>query len=233
MRLLAAFLIAQTLSPVFDAASVKLNRSGGNGKGGMIGIGKGGIVSMRNVTPELLISTAFEVPPYQMGGLPAWANSTRYDVEAKPDHAVDYNTGRLMLQNLLADRFSMQVHHEQAAVNVFNLVIDKGGFKLKVSEAPGIGFRLMGPDRIQGPGDMRMLTNILRGVVHAPVEDRTGLTGKYDIDLPWTREGASPTDEPSVSIFAALQAQLGLKLDATKVTVDRVVIDRLERPTEN
>ncbi len=233
MKLLAALLMAQALTPVFDAASIKLNHSTGNGMGGMIGIGKGGYISMRNVTPELLISTAYSAAPYQLAGVPAWASSTRYDVEAKPEHAVDYDTAQIMLQNLLTERFHMKVHHEQAAVNGFYLVIEKSGSKLKVSDAPGMGFRLMGPDRIQGPADMRMLVNILRGVVHAPVEDHTGLTGKYDIDLPWTREGAPATDEPSVSIFAAIKEQLGLSLDATKITVDRVVIDRLERPTEN
>ena len=134
----------------------------------------------------------------------------------------------LMLQNLLAERCSLKVHHEDATINGFHLVVDKGGSKLKLTEGPGIPFRV-GLDRMLGSGDMEMLASTLRGTLRAPIEDRTGITGKYDIDLKWTSD---PAAEPSISIFTAIQ-QLGLSLETTKVKIDRVVIDRVERPTEN
>ena len=239
MRVLLALLIAggaeaQPLSPAFDAASIKVNHSPSIGMGGMIGIGRGGTLSMRNVALDTLIKIAYDLRGYELAGGPGWVASTRYDVAAKPEHAVDESTARLMFQNLLAERFHLLVHHEQASVNGFNLVVDKGGSKLKPSEGSAIGFRFMGPDKIQGPGDMRLLVWVLGGQLGVPVEDHTGIAGKYDIDLKWTPDSvaASATD-PSVSIFAAIREQLGLVLETTKVAIDRMVIDRVERPTEN
>jgi uncharacterized protein (TIGR03435 family) len=239
VRLLLALLIssmagAQQPSPSFDAASIKVNHSASIGMSGMIGIGRGGTLSMRNVALDTLIKIAYDLRGYQLAGGPGWIASTRYDVEAKPEHAVDESTARLMFQNLLADRFHLLVHHEQAAVSGFKLVIDKGGSKLKPSEGSAIGFRFMGPDKIQGPGDMQLLVWVLRGQLGVPVEDRTGIAGKYDIDLKWTPDAAAASvSEPSVSIFAAIREQLGLSLQTTKVAIDRIVIDRVERPTEN
>jgi uncharacterized protein (TIGR03435 family) len=236
--LTACRVLAQQAGPSFEAASVKLNHSASTGMGGMIGIGRGGTISMRNVTARTLIEIAYEWPDYALTG-PGWISSAGYDVEAKPAQPVDQETGRLMLQNLLAERFNLLVHHENAAINGFNLVVDRGGSKLKPSQAPGIGFSLMGPDEIRGPGDMRMLVWVLKGILTAPVADHTGIDGKFDVELKWTRDavpasGSAPmASEPVLSIFAAIRQQLGLSLEATKVPVDRMVIDRLERPTEN
>jgi uncharacterized protein (TIGR03435 family) len=170
--------------------------------GGTIGIKQGGSLSTRNVPVRVLIGMAYELPDYRLSGGPAWIASTGYDVETKPASAVDAKTARLMLQNLLAERFSLKVLREDATVNGFSLVVDKGGSKLKPSEAQGIGFRFMGPDKIQGPGDMRMLVWTLRGLLQAPVEDHTGIAGKYDIDLKWTPDSAAGSaGEPSVSIL--------------------------------
>ena len=231
--MVAAAAGAQTPSPSFDAASIKLNHSASIGMSGMVGIGRGGKLSMRNVPLDVLIQMAYDLRGYQLAGGPAWVAATRYDVEAKPDHAVDDHTARLMFQNLLADRFQLRVHHEQASVNGFYLVVDKGGSKLKPSDTPAIGFHFWGPDKIQGPGDLRMFAWALQGVLGVPVEDHTGIAGKYEIDLRWTPDSAAPSSEPSVSIFAAIRQELGLRLDATKVNVDRVVIDSVQRPKEN
>lgn len=239
MRVLLTILIAgaagaQQPSPAFDAASIKVNHSASIGMSGMIGIGRGGTLSMRNVALDTLIKIAYDLRGYQLAGGPGWIASTRYDVEAKPEHAVDEGTARSMFRNLLAERFHLLVHHEQATISGFNLVVDKGGSKLKPSEGSAIGFRFMGPDKIQGPGDMRLLVWVLRGQLGVPVEDRTGIAGSYDIDLRWTPDSAAVSaSEPSLSIFAAIREQLGLGLEITKVAIDRIVIDRLERPTEN
>ena len=81
---------------------------------------------------------------------------------------------------------------------------------------------------------MRMLVFGLRGLLRAPVEDHTGIAGKFDIDLKWTPDSAAANaSEPSVSIFAAMRQQLGLGLETVKVHIDKVVIDRVERPTDN
>lgn len=85
-------------------------------------------------------------------------------------------------------------------------------------------------------------TPYLSPYVNRVIVDRTGLDGRYDIDLKWTPESAAqgrgsnepPAADPNaVSIFTALQEQLGLRLNSTRETVDVLVIDTLERPTEN
>jgi uncharacterized protein (TIGR03435 family) len=231
--LLAVAAGAQQLPPAFDAASVKQNRSAPNFNGGG-GIKPGGSVSMRNVTVRMLVELAYGLSDYQFFGGPAWMGTTGYDVEAKPAGAVDLETARLMLRTLLTERFGLKVHREKGTVNGFNLTVDKGGIKIKLSEAPGAGFGIMGSGRIQGSGDMEMFASTLRGTLRAPVEDRTGIAGSYDIDLKWTPdEPATPASEPSVPIFAAIRQQLGLSLETTKVGIDKLVIDRVERPTEN
>ena len=76
---------------------------------------------------------------------------------------------------------------------------------------------------------------------HRPVEDRTGLTGNFDIDLDWTPDRALPADAPALppvdpngaGLFTALQEQLGLKLESTKNSIDILVVDHAEHPTEN
>jgi uncharacterized protein (TIGR03435 family) len=233
VKLLAALLLAQTLSPAFDTASIKVNNSAPNGQGGGVGIGKGGAVSGRNLTLEVLITLAYHIADYQLAGLPAWATSTRYDVDARPEHAVDPDTARLMVRTLLAERCRLQVHEEQAAVNGFRLTVDKGGAKLKASEPGAMGMRISFPGPvIQGAGDMPGLISLLSGTLRAPVEDHTGLAGKYNIDLRWTPD-PPPYGEPPMSIFVVIKERLGLSLDATKINVRRVVIDHVERPTEN
>ena len=77
---------------------------------------------------------------------------------------------------------------------------------------------------------MKALTSLMSGPVERIVLDHTGLSGRYDFDLEWSPDQDAP-DKPS--IFAAAQEQLGLKLESARAPVDVVVIDHIERPTEN
>ena len=235
MFLAACSANAQQAAPAFEAASVKLNHSASNSLGGNVGIGRGGKLSMRNVPVRELIKIAYNLADYQLSRGPAWTASAGYDVEAKPEKSVSADVARVMMQNMLAERFQLRVHHENPAVAGFNLVVDKGGSKLRSSDAPGIGFGTFTREEIQGPADMPMLARVLSQSLRAPVEDRTGIAGKYDIHVKWSRDdnGNVTPDEPTMSIFAALKLQLGLSLETSKVPIDLLVIDRLERPTEN
>jgi uncharacterized protein (TIGR03435 family) len=169
-----------------------------------------------------------------------------------------------MLQPLLAERFKLKAHTETKQLPVYELIVAKGGPKLKEA-TPGDtyanGFK--GPDGVGRGGMMRMgrgqltgqgvpittLTNLLSQQLQRTVVDKTGLTGKYDLELNWTPEqgegglgpppgAASPQAEPAPdatgpSIFTALQEQLGLKLQSTKGPVETLVIDHAEMPSEN
>jgi len=160
---------------------------------------------------------------------------------------------RRMLQTLLADRLKLTLHSETKELPVYALVIAKNGPKLKDvkpgdADPSGMTF---GRGLFKGQGVriaflVRMLSQQQLG---RPVLDKTGLTGKYDFTLQWTpeenrapmfkgtRDGGqgpdSPPDSSGPSIFTAIQEQLGLKLEAQKGPAEVLVIDHVERPSEN
>ncbi len=145
---------------------------------------------------------------------------------------------RLMLRALLADRFKLKVHQETKILPLYQLVIAKGGPKLKESHASKTTTNGIGRLTAQRM-TMASLTRILTVVTDRLVVDKTGLTAEYDFDLRWTPDdlqesaGEIPEAVSGPSIFTALKEQLGLKLQPAKGPVDILVIDHIERPSEN
>ena len=240
--------IAQAQSSLhFEVASIKPVKNEG-GRGGIEFLPGGGL-RMGGATLDSLIAFAYDVRPEQITGGQSWMRSEAYDILAKPEPP-DAAAGRNMapgtpawdrfrqrLQNLLADRFQLAVHTESKPASVYALTIAKGGFKLQPAEnaeqIPAGTMRSRG--RIDGrAGTMQMLATVLSGMLQRPVEDRTGLTGRYTYRLSYAPEEA-PADAESLgpSVFAALQEQLGLKLESSRGTVRTIVIDRAQRPSEN
>jgi uncharacterized protein (TIGR03435 family) len=159
-----------------------------------------------------------------------------------------------MLRNLLTDRFKLTFHREQKELSIYALSVAKGGPRLQESSAPpdalpetvsvvypeeGGGVRIVMPARNTTMAQFASIMN--RAILDRPVVDQTGLHGKYDFDLEWTPDetqfgGQVPRgnpEHPKPDLFAALQQQLGLKLDATKGPIEALVIDRVERPSAN
>jgi uncharacterized protein (TIGR03435 family) len=197
-----------------------------------------------NVPVYSLITSAYNVMmDNQISGLADWARTENFDIQAKLDPQNAEATAKLrgddlkkenalLIQALLADRFKMKAHIELKDRPVYNLVIARGGLKMKEA-APNqpFGYR-MGLGNITGQS---VLVASLVGSLSHPagrlIIDKTGLTGKYQVDLTWAWE-----DDPNAtgpSLFTALQEQLGLKLEPARAPVEVVVIDRLERPSEN
>ena len=157
------------------------------------------------------------------------------------------------LQALFSDRFHLAVHKETKEQQVYALVVGKGGAKLQpakdgASQRPGM--MRMGRGSVEGNAvPLDILIRAISGQLGRPVIDRTGLTGNFDIKLQWTPEpgqgGAPfggpapagieppPSDPNGPSIFTALQEQLGLRLESQKGPVDLIVIDRVEKPSDN
>ena len=212
-----------------------------------------------NVTLLSLIANAYPINQELISGGPAWAESMGFDVNAKIV-GVDKETlkkmpwkdRQAMMQSLLADRFKLKVHFETKELPIYELVLAKGGLKLKplppIDEAAEaaktpeqkrhVGSSQSGPGMFRGEGlTIKGLAANLEYVVHHTISDKTGLTGIYDIDLKWTPEdGDEAKDsgtEAGPSIFTALQEQLGLKLQPSKGPVETLVIDHAELPTEN
>ena len=203
-------------------------------------------------------------------GMPDWMTSERYDIvarigdadaEAWKDPARQKVMLRAMLQTLLADRCKLAVHREMKDRPVFAIVVGRNGPKLKPAETSDLdtlhtkypsAMTVPGGGGILGQGSnggrhlygatIGTLSLVLSYPAGRPVVDKTGLTGRYDIELHWTMDaptGASETNAPPAppgdapSIFTAVQEQLGLKLESTKGPVEVLVIDHVERPTED
>lgn len=153
------------------------------------------------------------------------------------------------LRSLLEDRFQLAVHKETKEQPIYALMLAKNGPKLQENQAPEPRQR-MSLERGRSLGmaaSMEMLVHVLSDAMGRPVVDKTGLTEKYDFVLEWTPDvGAggnaqgfgdgitSPAPAPGgPTIFTALQEQLGLRLDSQKGPVENIVIDRVEKPSEN
>ncbi len=169
---------------------------------------------------------------------------------------------RLMMQSLLADRFKLSLHHETRELPLLALVVSKTGSKMHQA-APSTGENVpLGPIKPDGPQvphsmfmsgrgelsvmaqDLDNFADLLSHQLNTLVVNKTGLTGNYDFKLKWTPDehqgppmggpaDAALADAAGPSLFTALQEQLGLKLESRKGPVEVLVIDRVEKPSEN
>lgn len=212
-------------------------------------------LAAQNHALRTLIAAAYDISPVAVSGGPDWVDSEHWDILAKTpgDIRPTLPEQMAMLRKLLADRFQLTFHREPKVMAVYTLTVAKDGPKLKPpadtfadtpSGAPPLVFRLA-PGNVQLPGrdaTIAELVSVLqRAALDRPVLDQTGLTARYDFDLEFTPEpalfgglGLSATpDSTQPDLYAAVQQQLGLKLEATRASVPAIVIDRAERPTAN
>ena len=225
--------------PSFEVATIKpSNRDLGLSSWGM----QGGRLTTVNAPMMRLIEQAYDLQPQQVMNAPPWLTSERYDITAKPDTPglPSEDQARTMLQKLLADRLRLKVHREQRELSAYAMTVAKGGLKIKNSAGDTAGPRgqmsMGGGHAIVNYRNVALgeLAGILQQQLDRPVIDQTGLEGKWDIELKWTPgdslsgEGG---DEPP--LLTAIQQQLGLKLVARKALVPVLVIDHVEKPSEN
>jgi uncharacterized protein (TIGR03435 family) len=228
----------------FEVVSVKPSRPGCE----VMSISSpSGRFSARCTTLWGLIYNAFPVRPNSsFPGLPGWANSAAFDVDAKMgDEALQalrklppekqMEISQQMRQAILADRFQLRVHHETREGQIYKLILAKSGFKLK--EAPASDRddgSSWGNGKIQvNSGSISRLTFVLGDVLGHDVIDETGLIGKYDIVLTWTPDDQQGAPDAGPTLFTAIEEQLGLKLVSAKGPVDVIVVDHVEHPSEN
>ena len=190
--------------------------------------------SINRASLTLLIGIAFGLSDTDIVGGPSWRDSEYYDIVGKAEDgmALTVEEVRPRLQWLLAERFRLVTHREPRRVPGHVLVVTRDGVRLKAADADSSVFASILPTGVYAPStSMDSFAAILARVVGRPVVNETGLTGSYRVDLDFAADPAATTDLPSV--FTALQEQLGLRLDSRTVEVEKLLIDSVERPSDN
>src|SRR6187402_46418 len=207
----------------------------------------------RQATMLNLISTAYGLDPSNVQGGPAWLEMDRFDIVAKAPAKSSQAALKLMLKSLLADRFALVTHNGTAPMPAYVLGVVPGG-KPKMKESDGTaqtGCVPQPPPQNQAPGAIsnivvtcrnmtmetfaEMVHMMAGGYLANPVVDATDLKGAWDFDLTWTGRGQlQKAGADGISIFDALQKQLGLKLELKTAPRSVLIIDRVnEKPTPN
>jgi len=244
--------MAPDAKPKFDVATIKPGQPNQPGKN--IGF-QGREFKTRNFNVNDLIALAYGLHAKQIIGAPDWFNAQLFDITGVPDvqGVPSMPQMGMLMENLLTDRFGLKFHYEKRELPVFALTVAKGGPKMAVSSASpdagiGFGFRRLG-DLIVRNMTMSDFTKWMQGsVTDRPIVDQTGLKDRYDFTLKWTPDdsqfaafrstGAIPTVNPEdpnapPSLYTAVQEQLGLKLDPVKAQDEVMVIDHVQKPSDN
>jgi uncharacterized protein (TIGR03435 family) len=232
--------------PEFEVADIKLNKSGDTGQTG--GILPGGQLSIRNVTLSMLLQLAYGVRANYIFGAPAWATSDHFDIIAKAP-AGSEDKLPLMVQTLLGQEFKLTAHTEERPMDVYVLVVGKGGPKFqKSAEAGKVDCKRTLDARPAAEGadhpfvegsfqaickniTMAELGDVLQGYapgyINKSVVDQTGLAGQYDLKVVWAPR--TLVDQGGLTMFDAVDKMLGLKLDSKKLPMQVVVVDHAEK----
>jgi uncharacterized protein (TIGR03435 family) len=244
------------LQPKFEVASVKRTDQCFAGNPSI----DPGFVTLKGVPLKPVLMEAFKVKMEQIEG-PSWLETDCFEISAKIPEGASRDQVPAMLQALLTERFKLVTHKEDRPRSGYALVVDKGGPKFKEDD-PNANF--MGPGRagqmlygasghgiLKGVMTMATLASNLSRQGYGPVQNATGLTGKYDIDLTWTPDKAfepragdatasaatppgADIPAPEPNLLTALRESLGLKLERRNQQIEFVVIEHIERiPTEN
>jgi uncharacterized protein (TIGR03435 family) len=241
--------MASNVPAVFEVATIKPSIPDRPGKVFTV---KGRQVITINTTTNDLINFAYDLHPRQIVGATPWMESEKYDVTGQPESEGQPTRAQLseMMRKLLEDRFKLTFHREKRELPVYAITVAPGGPKLTKNDTnpnglPGLFFKGLGTL----PGMNATIEDLARAmqtaVLDRPVVDRTGIQGRYDFLLRWTPDETQfagmgvkippPSNDPDAppALFTAFQEQLGLKLESARAPVEVIVVDRIEKPSEN
>jgi len=210
---------------------------------------RGGRYELHDATMVDLIRTAYSTDAEKVLGGPNWVELDKFTVIAKAPQSTPAPTVKLMLQSLLADRFKLVVHQDTRPMSSFALTVVSGKPKMKEASGPGGGCQPQ--QQPPEPGVIPIQVVMCRGVTMAtlaellpraagayitnPVVDQTGLKEPFDFELRWHARGLlAQAGTDAISIFDALEKQLGLKLELKEIPATAFVIDSVnQKPTPN
>lgn len=265
LLLLAMHVVAmaarQTPDASFDAASIKRNTSADTRTRFETPPNR---LNAVNVPLRFLIRQAYRVPESRILSGPAWLDSDRFDIVATVPSGTSTDAIRVMLRGLLQTRFGLALHMETREMPIYVLRVvraDGLGPGLRRSSTDCAGRpAAMAAGRVQcgilvsqGPGSASLrggsatiesFARLLGDFLERPLNDETGLTGTFDLELQFTAQrssspgavtpgglatAAGPDDVPTV--FTAIQEQLGLKLDAQRGRAEVWIVDAASPPS--
>jgi|ERR1051326_802432 uncharacterized protein (TIGR03435 family) len=237
--------------PKFDVASLKPTQS--PGPSSVVRPSPSGDRYVgTNASLRLMIQVAYRLKAEQVVGGPDWVATDTWDLNAKTDKPSTTEDLRLMLQDLLAERFHLKLRRDVKELPAYILSVDKAGAKLIPHQPAHGGDQWI--DQPQQPflhvklsarySTMDYFAFRLSQLMDRPVVNHTELKGGFDFELTYTRDlppnmspgamlNGQPIDTSGPTIFGALRQQLGLKLEAQKAPVEIQVIEHVEKPTEN
>jgi uncharacterized protein (TIGR03435 family) len=236
---------AQNQPLAFEVASVKPYKPGSVSAGGMRPLPGGQTYVAGGMPLRIIIKFMYDITDNQIVGAPSWVDTEFWDIVAKAARPSSRDQLHEMFRTLLADRFKLQFHREMKEMRAYVLSVDKGGLKLRSNDdgQDTFDFPLKSGDgkTVGTRVSMRYLCWVLSQFLNnTPVVDMTGLGGYYDFTLGWVAPPRLPGDPPPAVTFTegpslptALTDDLGLKLESSKTEVEVLVIDHVERPSEN
>jgi uncharacterized protein (TIGR03435 family) len=228
----------------YDVVSIRPSQPGATG-GGFVDSLPGGIgYNAENIPIKVILCVIYRIPLRQVVGGPDWLSNERFDVQVRADRPYSIDDLHIMFQNALADRFNLKLHIETKTGPVYVLTVAKSGLKM-VPVDPGKDRNIPivtspNHESIGSRVPMNYLCFWLGQNLQSDqrqVVDRTGLTGTFDFKLSFRAQlppdALSSELENLPSIFAAVRDQLGLVLTPQRGPVETLVIDHVERPSEN
>jgi uncharacterized protein (TIGR03435 family) len=201
----------------------------------------GNTLRMQDVTVATCLKLAYHIQDRQIAG-PDWLQTERFDITAKADDSIDEDTMNQMLQSLLADRFNLTFHREQRQMKVIVLtaVGSHPGLKPAIAQDAKPFRQNSANGTVAKSMPIGEFADFLSGPLQIPVVDHTGLAGKYDFVLDFTpylpdparnMDGTRP--DTTAILKAAMQDELGIKMTGSTAPVEVLVIDHVEKPSQN
>ena len=226
--------------PAYDVVSLRLRR-------GEITLMSGPFIRGRTVTGEALtlrdfVTYAYNLRYDQIFGGPSWAGTDHFDLAAKSDGegTLPLADSRRMMRTMLEQRFHLKAHTETENAPAYFLTVGKGGPKMKPVDSDAKGGALVrngekGMLHLETTrSTMTYLANQLASTAGRPVIDHTSLSGFFAFTLDWfPANRPEPADPDIISMFEAVQQQLGLKIESGRAPFEKLILDSAERPAEN